>query len=419
MSFMVSSRWSDVYLDAGARLLAQTGMTGAMTALLLLLQSNGAGGIAVAALTVAVMLPSVVLAPLTGRLADRIDSRVLIVIAGLIRAVVSVALTMTTAPTLVVALVVTLSIGTAILQPTLGALIPEMVTREDLPRASAIAQSAAIIGMMAGPALAGLLVGFFDTAAALWMNAVCALATVVAGMLIKTRRGREREETTGDEKANRRPWSIATDPIIRLVTIGLAAIVGVVSAVNVIEVFFVRETLGASEVMYGIVGTAWAAGMAVGAWFAGRIITEATSDRRLVVWLFAWLGSTTVAVGIMATVYGSAWWLVPLMATGGLFNGAQNTALGVLFGRRVPAAVRGRAQATLMGRVQATSLIGFVAAGFALELLSPRAVAAICSIGGLVILAALVPWLRRALLADRVAERSAATARVAVADVTA
>ncbi|KAB1944867.1 hypothetical protein F8271_08630 [Micromonospora sp. ALFpr18c] len=41
--------------------------------------------------------------------------------------------------------------------------------------------------------------------------------------------------------------------------------------VNVIEVFFIRETLGGSATTFGLVSAAWSAGMLPGAWFAARL----------------------------------------------------------------------------------------------------------------------------------------------------
>ncbi|MGH8879853.1 MAG: MFS transporter, partial [Stackebrandtia sp.] len=217
------SRWRDVYLDAGARLFAQTGMFAAVTALMLLMQASGAGGLAVSALTIATMLPMVVLAPVTGRLADRVDSRVLLIAAGLTRALASLALAFTTETVPVILLVTVLSIGTAILQPTLGALIPAMVTREDLPKASAIGQSAGTIGLMAGPAIAGLLVGGFGTGAAMLMNAGCSLATVAAAFLITTRRGgRHTVAATGGKAVARGSWRMADDGVVRMMILGIA-----------------------------------------------------------------------------------------------------------------------------------------------------------------------------------------------------
>ena len=80
MSF--ASRWGDVYLAAGARAVSSCGDFLAATTLALTLQQTGAGGTAVSGLLLAASLPLALLAPVTGRIADRADSRTVLVVAG-------------------------------------------------------------------------------------------------------------------------------------------------------------------------------------------------------------------------------------------------------------------------------------------------------------------------------------------------
>src|SRR2546426_1008698 len=109
MSF--TSRWTDVYLAAGARAISTCGDFLAATALVLALQERGAGSGAVAAVLVAAAIPPVVLARWTGRLADRVDSRLLLVGAGLAQAAVCLALAYVSGTAAVVALVGVLGCG--------------------------------------------------------------------------------------------------------------------------------------------------------------------------------------------------------------------------------------------------------------------------------------------------------------------
>src|SRR3954468_1410060 len=125
-------RWSDVYLSATARAVSNCGDLLAATALVLALQARGAGGYAVAAILLAAAVPPVLLAPLTGRLVDRVDSRRLLVWVGLGQVAVCAALAFVTAIPLLVALAALLAAGLAVTQPTLAALLPAMVSRAGL-----------------------------------------------------------------------------------------------------------------------------------------------------------------------------------------------------------------------------------------------------------------------------------------------
>src|SRR5689334_4695572 len=155
------SRWRDVRLGASARGVSYAGDMLSATALVLVLQGRGAGGYAVAALLIAAAAPLVIFAPLTGRLVDRVDSRALIVTGGLAQAACCVVMAYTGSVAALVGLVALVATGAAVTQPTFAALTPEMVRRADLPRASAIGQTAGSIGMLVGPPVAGLLVGLY------------------------------------------------------------------------------------------------------------------------------------------------------------------------------------------------------------------------------------------------------------------
>src|SRR5918993_136253 len=189
MSFASASDWRDVYVASAARGLSMAGDFLAATALALALQSAGYGGMAVAGLSLAATLPIVALSPLTGRLVDRVDSRALLLVAGLVQAGVCLALAFVSHPVAIIGLVGLLACGLAVTQPAFAALLPAMVREDDLPKASAIGQTANMTGLLIGPALAGVLVGQFGVRLPLLLDAATYLAIVVASMFLRTRRG--------------------------------------------------------------------------------------------------------------------------------------------------------------------------------------------------------------------------------------
>ena len=126
--------WGDVYLASGARAVSSCGDFLAATALVLELQQRGAGGFAVAAVLIAAAAPPVLLVRWTGRLADRADSRLLLVATGLAQAAVCVALAFVSGAAAIIALVAVLAAGLAVTQPCLSALLPSMVRPMTCPR---------------------------------------------------------------------------------------------------------------------------------------------------------------------------------------------------------------------------------------------------------------------------------------------
>jgi MFS family permease len=377
-----------VHLAAAARGLAACGDFLAATALALALQASGAGGMAVSGLLLASALPLVLLAPVAGRVADRVDSRLLLVATGLGQAAVCAVLAYTEQPVAIIALVALIAAGLAVSSPTLTALVPDMVGRDDLPKATALMQTANAAGVLAGPALAGVLVGQFGVRVPLLLDAASYLGFAVAALVIRTRRGGRAMAGTADtaDTHDVPAWSLRADRLLFALIVAVGATVAGIAAVNVADVFFVRETLGASEAAYGLIGAVWTSGLLAGAWVSTRLIRSVV-DGTVALGIVALLAGVSVVLLTSATVP-TVWWLYPLWILGGLANGGLNVGINVLIPRRVPAAVRGRALGLLVGVVNAANVCGFLLGGALLERFSVRPVIAGAGLAGVLAVAA-------------------------------
>jgi MFS family permease len=162
-----------------------------------------------------------------------------------------------------------------------------------------------------------------------------------------------------------------------MLTVGVAALV----ADNVSAVFLVRGELHASTTTFGVVEAVWTLASLSGAWVLGR---RMPSDRALVRMSVVQIGVIALIEVGMASVP-AVGWLVPLYVVGGVANGFQNLTTGVLLGRRVPAAFRGRVGALVSGVVNAGVVVGYLLGGGLLAVLSVRGVYLVA--GGLALLA--------------------------------
>ncbi|QSB14368.1 MFS transporter [Natronosporangium hydrolyticum] len=380
-----ASRWRDVYIAAAARAIAGCGNFTAVTALVLTLQP--VSGYAVSALILASTVPVVVLAPVAGRLADRVDSRRLLVAVGASQVVIALALAATGALPAIIVLMALLGCGQAIINPTLAALTPSMVRRDDLPRASATNQTAAMLGMLTGPAIGGLLVGLYGLQVPLLLNAAALLAIVGAALLVQTRRGGSRSTPAGEPGAEPRSttpqWRLWHDPLLRTVMIVIAGVLGVIGAMNVVEVFLIRETLGAAEVSFGLLQAAWTAGMLLGTWLLARAARRARDDGALVYGLLMTLGLVCAMFSLAAMVGGPAW-LAPLWIIGGLGNGGLNVYASVVVARRAPEQRRGQVYATLGATLHGAAMAGYAGGGLLVEALPIRPLVAGLGLTGLI-----------------------------------
>jgi MFS family permease len=373
----------------------------AATALALILQGRGEGGLAVAGIMLAAALPLMVVGPFAGRLADRVDSRKLLITVGLAQVAVCVALAFTRQPALIIGLVAMLAIGLSITSPTMNALTPLMVGRDNLAKASGISQTASTIGMLLAPALGGVLVGAFGARIPLLIDAGTYLAIPIAGLLIRTRRGGKFRSAAAAAAANGEAGVVPAPTTFRLRSDGLmwplfvliGAVIAAISAVDVVDVFFVRETLHSTPWMYGVVGATWLGGMVIGAVFAGRQRRDDVGTARVLL-MFAL--ATSVTIGVAGLVPHVAW-LIPLWLIGGVLNAFGNVGIGVILGSRVAPEVRGHAGAIFNSIASGANATGFLLGGALLAVAAPRTLIVGCGLAGLAVTAIFAPPLVRAI----------------------
>lgn len=379
------SRWGDVWLVAGSRGVSVCGDFLAATTLALVLQQTGHGGPAVSGLLLAASLPLALLAPVTGRLADRADSRTILTVVPIAQAAICLVLAFTSHPVAIVGLVGLLACGLAFTQPVLSSLLPRMVSGKDLAKASGLSQTAGNIGMLVAPALAGVLVGQTGARLPLLIDAASYLALVVAALALRTRR-------RGPVAAETRlvPWRLRDDRTLTIMIGVLASVIAGVSAIQVVEIFFVRETLGASTTVFGLIAASWTAGMLLGNVLFGRV----RPHRITVPALLVVMAGSCVAVLAAAAVHGP-FWLIPFWIAGGVCNGGVNVFIMVIVAGRAPAAAHGRAFAAVGAAVQGAGMIGLLAAGPLVERVDLRLLMAAIGVFGLVTTLAGLPLVRR------------------------
>ena len=116
------------------------------------------------------------------------------------------------------------------------------------------------------------------------------------------------------------------------------------------------------------------------------------------------LALTCLGVALMATVP-AVGWLAPVSVLGGLGNGGVNVAAAVLLGRRVPAAMRGRAFAVFGAVANGANVAGLLLGGLLLAVVPVRAAIAAAGLGGLAATAAFALPVLRAIAREQAAAR--------------
>jgi MFS family permease len=385
-------RWNEIYLLSVMRGVSFAGDIAAATAIALYLESRGgAAGFLVATL-IAAAAPGVLLAPLTGPVADRFDSRTILFATAATQAVVCVIMALWLQPFAVVAFTAVLSAGLAFTHPVFGGLPLSMVGRDNVVRASSISQTSAMAGMLAAPAIAGLLVGSIGTQAALVFNAASFAAVAAGALVIQTRLHRTRSASAEPAREPDEPavYSAWRDPFIRTLLAATGLVVTCVSINNVVAVYFVRDTLGASEQTYGILGSAWMAGLVVGSLLVGK--NKKLSANAQIVMAYACMG---LGLTLIATV-SWVWIMVPFNFLAGIGNGTMATNLHVVLNLHTPERYRGRAFAALGAVSNAAPMTGYFLGGLLISVATPRASYAVIGLAALACTVAVGPALLRA-----------------------
>ena len=360
---------------------------------LLALLQLGAGAGVVGLLTAAQFVPWVVLALPIGATVDGWSPprhRQALVASDLVRAVLLAALPVLYATgrlTVPLLLLVVLLVGatTVLAEITSGTVVPEVVERGLLAHVNGSIEAARSLAMVVGPALAGVLVGQVGPRVPLLLDAVSYLALVVVGLLIRTRRGTADSTATDAVR-----FRLRDDRGLLVMTVAVATVVAGVSAINVFEVFFIRETLGASTTVYGFVMASWTAGMVIGSLSFGRV-----PHRLLTLRLVLALLTVSCLMVVAAAAVPAAGWMVPLWIVGGIANGALNVCTTVIIAGRVPAAAHGRAFSVCTAAVQGAGLFGLMVAGPLAEQFDPRVLVAGAGLTGVLAAFACLPLVRR------------------------
>jgi predicted MFS family arabinose efflux permease len=390
-------RHRDLRLLIPALTISLVGDALAMIVLILRVHDQGGGTVGIAALMIVFALPTVLAMGVAGRIADRFDSRPVLLASSAVQLLACAGLASVENRWSTYAFVVALQCGQAVSSPTWGALTPRIAGDDDMGRVISLQQSLRAVTGIAGAALAGLLVGTLGISAALWLDCGTFAVALLAAGLVRTRRG-GRPETSGSPfspVAAVRPRTLdglrvlRRDRMVWLLFAGSIPFIIMLEGVNVVEVFLIRDDLGASPAAYGLLEAFFGAGAVVGAWAAGRLTTDALRVRCVLVGM----AGTAVSIGLAGLAPTVAAFAVCLVLLG-TFNGGANAAIGPLFVLRPAEADRGKVLAAINGVQRAGSVLALGLGGLVGGWLGARATfvgAAACS---LIVVAGLVRSLR-------------------------
>jgi len=326
-------------------------------------------GVWVAALLIADFLPIVLIGLLLGPLVDRLSRRRLMVVSDLARFGVFAALPFVDSAAAIVALAGVAGVATGFFRPAVFAGLPNLVPDDELTNANSLLQTIETLAWMIGPVVGGLMLTAWEPAVPYWVNA--ATFVVSAGLVARIPESKLRSE----ESLTRGHWRDVADGLRLVVTSAPLRTVLVVwnfvllasAAINVAEVVFAKEVLGAGDIGFGVIVAASGVGLAFGSYLAapalGRVGLRRHYAGSILLMGVGWGG---------AALSPTIWIAVPFIVGGAAGNGAAIICNQLLVQRGATDRYRGRALATIMSSNYAVLGLAMAGAGVLTDAVGAR-----------------------------------------------
>lgn len=335
-------------------------------------------------------LPLFVLSLFGGQAADRYDRKRILTVCFAVKTIVAAALALianANTDVLFFGVFAAASLSGAInafTPPAASALMPMLVSREELPQAIAWSSMAFNSALIVGPALGGLLYG---VGASVPYLAAC-LLLALAAILTLTLRAPPQEPTKDARTLSmiaeglRFVWSNK----IVLGAISLDLVVVLLAGAVALLPVFARDILHAGPGELGLLRAAMGAGAA----FVALVLALRPLRTRVGYWMFA----ATIAFGAATIVFGLSkqlWLTVAALAVAGGVDMVSVYIRQSLIQIATPDAMRGRVAAVSFVFISASNELGDFEAGLMARILGPVTAA---TLGGALAIGASLGWLR-------------------------
>lgn len=357
---------------------------------------------------IATSLPTVLLSPMAGALADRGDRRALMMASdqarGAVAAVLAVlAFTGQLSPVLLLIGCAALSALSTLFTPAAMAVVPSLVEPDEVLPATSLMESAVQGAALAGPVLGGLLVAAVESrthapgAAAAVAFALNAVSFALSAVLLRALPG-----WPGGDEAPREPFWYAMGGGLRFLRrdLTVAGVLGCFAAVNVftMPVILFLPYFANKVFERGAAGLGWMEGaLGLGMMLAALFWASTKQADRPFPIVAGGLGGVAASIGLLGLWPTYHAHLLGLLGAG-LSMGSVNVVIVAWFQSRVPAEEAGRFFGLMTAIVSALIPLSYAAYGMAGELVSPAVLLTLnaVAVAGLAGLLAIVPGFRDA-----------------------
>jgi MFS family permease len=219
-------------------------------------------------------LPMLLLTMIGGSAADRFDKRKILLVTQYVQIALAISMGFLIKSGRIeiwhiLAFAAVLGISNSFEMPTLNALVPELVRREEIQSAIAVDRAVFHGSRVVGPSLAGIFIGAWGAASAFFFNALSFVALIIAIFTIPPRaRGTAEEEhkrSSGIKDGFR--YVLKDRPSLAMIGLIAATTVFIFPIITVMMPLYVRLVLGLGADQLGFLMGASAVGSVIGAIF--------------------------------------------------------------------------------------------------------------------------------------------------------
>jgi len=199
------------------QLVSQIGDSFAIIAVVVVINDLTHSTLALGAMIVAVTLPQLLFGLIAGVFIDRFDRKLTMIVADLVRGLAILSLVTVHSPDGVwLFYVVGFVMGTlgVFFNPARNAVLPNIVEEELLLTANALTQAGQVVATVFGPALAGLVIGWFGTSFAFGFDFVTFVVSAIAIAIMRIPRRRHKDSLP--TPFGFAPWPVSPDRQDRL-----------------------------------------------------------------------------------------------------------------------------------------------------------------------------------------------------------
>ncbi|MFC0680972.1 MFS transporter [Lysobacter korlensis] len=373
-------------------------------------------GLAVALYAIVAFLPQGIVSLFGGVLADRMNRRILVMLADGVIAVVTLVLALlmlagVTDLWLILLAVAARSLGAGVQTPAVSAMIPQITPADQLMRVNGIFTTIQSAMALLAPAAAGAVFGIWGIVPVFFIDVVTAGIGIgiLAFVAVPTLAAVAEKETSYRQDLVEGMRYIAHHPIVRWLLIVFAIIFLLAVAPSFITPLMVARTFGAEVWMVTVLELAFSIGMLLGGVLVSTLLAKRSRMALIVVSTFGF-GAVTVALGLSTNL----WVFYAFMFLFGLFVPLFSTPFMTLFQETVEPEKHGRVF-SYVGIVMALATpIGMTAFGPLADVFEVETLLIVAGILTIVVfvVALLVPSGRAAMAAARKADEASAMARV-------